>query len=267
MLVLSLFPGIDLLGRGFEDEGFCVVRGPDPLWGGDVRSFTPPAYVFHGVIGGPPCQDFSKARRSAPTGHGQAMLDEFVRCVEQAAPSWFLMENVPGVPDIEVRGYRLQRLDLRANEVGLRQRRLRHFQFGRSLGAALMLPDRVRGPVTGQAALASEGHGKERRGWVEFCALQGLPADYDLPGFTLSEKYRAVGNGVPVPMAAFLARAIKAWSETAWTVDPGSVRLCLCGCGRQVSGKQVSALPACRKRLQRRRSVTLQQVSTLDQAQ
>ena len=25
-LVLSLFPGVDLLGRGFEAEGFCVVR-------------------------------------------------------------------------------------------------------------------------------------------------------------------------------------------------------------------------------------------------
>jgi hypothetical protein len=25
-LVLSLFPGADLLGRGFESEGFCVVR-------------------------------------------------------------------------------------------------------------------------------------------------------------------------------------------------------------------------------------------------
>lgn len=35
-LVLSLFPGIGLLDRGFEAEGFCVVRGPDLLWGGDV---------------------------------------------------------------------------------------------------------------------------------------------------------------------------------------------------------------------------------------
>ena len=33
-LVLSLFPGIDLLGRGFEAEGFCVVRGPDLLHAG-----------------------------------------------------------------------------------------------------------------------------------------------------------------------------------------------------------------------------------------
>lgn len=40
MLLLALFPGIDLLGRGFELEGFCVVRGPDKLWGGDNRAVT-----------------------------------------------------------------------------------------------------------------------------------------------------------------------------------------------------------------------------------
>jgi len=28
-LVLSLFPGIGLLDMAFEQEGFCVVRGPD----------------------------------------------------------------------------------------------------------------------------------------------------------------------------------------------------------------------------------------------
>jgi hypothetical protein len=41
-LVLSLFPGIGLLDRAFEEAGFCVVRGPDLLWGGDVRVFHPP---------------------------------------------------------------------------------------------------------------------------------------------------------------------------------------------------------------------------------
>ncbi len=29
MLILSLFPGIGLLDRAFELEGFCVVRGRD----------------------------------------------------------------------------------------------------------------------------------------------------------------------------------------------------------------------------------------------
>jgi hypothetical protein len=52
VLVLSIFPGIDGLGRAFEELGYCVVRGPDVLWGGDVRRFHPPAGVFAGVIGG-----------------------------------------------------------------------------------------------------------------------------------------------------------------------------------------------------------------------
>ena len=33
-LVLSIFPGIGLLDMAFEEEGFCIVRGPDLLWGG-----------------------------------------------------------------------------------------------------------------------------------------------------------------------------------------------------------------------------------------
>lgn len=37
-LVLSLFPGIGLLDRAFEDEGACIVRGPDLLWGGVARA-------------------------------------------------------------------------------------------------------------------------------------------------------------------------------------------------------------------------------------
>ena len=49
-LVLSLYPGIGLLDRAFEDEGYMVVRGPDPLWGGDIRRFHVPAGAFAGVI-------------------------------------------------------------------------------------------------------------------------------------------------------------------------------------------------------------------------
>jgi DNA (cytosine-5)-methyltransferase 1 len=67
-LVLSLFPGIDLLGRGFEAEGYCVVRGPDKIFGGDIHAFHALPGRFDGVIAGTPCQDYSTARRAPPTG-------------------------------------------------------------------------------------------------------------------------------------------------------------------------------------------------------
>src|SRR6185503_20744824 len=102
MLVLSLFPGIGLLDMAFEEAGFCVVRGPDLLWGGDVRAFHPPAGKFEGVIGGPPCQAFSRlvhivrAKGQTPRPN---LIPEYERVVAEAAPAWFLMENVPEAPE------------------------------------------------------------------------------------------------------------------------------------------------------------------------
>src|SRR3954469_5195248 len=105
-LVLSLFPGIGLLDMAFEEEGFCVVRGPDLLWGGDVRRFNPPAGRFDGVIGGPPCQlDTSLKRLEPASGEAKTakahnrpepqgnMIPEFERCVRAVSPRWFVMEN------------------------------------------------------------------------------------------------------------------------------------------------------------------------------
>ncbi|EIP96804.1 site-specific DNA methylase [Opitutaceae bacterium TAV1] len=248
-LVLSVFPGADLLGRGFETEGYCVVRGPDLVWGGDVRTFHPPPGAFGGVIGGPPCQDFSRARRTAPTGNGLAMLAEFARIVGEAQPDWFLMENVPGVPAFAVAGFEIQRFNLNAAECGCRQNRLRTFHFG-SRDSSMLVCDRA---VTFQklerTCLASEASRPDRRGWGDFCELQGLPRDFNLPGLSVSAKYRAVGNGVPVPMARVIARAVRARQSSL------SVSLCACGCGRPLAGRQTSATPGCRKRLERARKI------------
>lgn len=274
-LLLSIFPGIDLLGRAFEQQGYCIVRGPDLLWGGQVEDFNPPPDVFEGVIGGSPCQDFSRARRSAPTGEGQRLLAEFGRVVTQALPDWWLLENVVGVPDLPIHGYTVQRLNLNAIECGSPQHRLRSIQFGSRDGVGLVLDDLERRPrrdvtelglfslaesrrdsaaaaltrtdTPERCAMASEGRQQHRRDWSAFCVLQGLPPDFVLPGMSRSGRYRAVGNGVPLPMGRVLAIAVRRRLVTQGR------RVCVCECGRPVRGGALHATAACRKRMERRR--------------
>jgi len=108
MFILSIFPGIGILDMAFEQEGFCVVRGPDLLWGGDIRNFHPPIDKFDGIIGGPPCQAHSQfAYLAQHQGHQVAedMIPEYERCVVEAQPDWFLMENVPGSWEPSISGY------------------------------------------------------------------------------------------------------------------------------------------------------------------
>jgi DNA (cytosine-5)-methyltransferase 1 len=180
------------------------------------------------------------------------MLDHFRRVVTQGEPDWFLMENVPSVPDLLVEGYTVQRFDLNARECGMRQTRLRHFQYGSREGFVLV-PERTK--PTGEPqeiGLASEGSRPDRRSWSDFCELFGLPRDFALPGLSIAARYRAVGNGVPVPMARVVARAIREAS-----IRMKDVRLCVCNCGRIVEGRKRAALPACRKRMQRRRDFAI----------
>ena len=213
-----------------------------------MRLFTPARHVFQGIIGGPPCQDFSSARRCEPTGQGLAMLDEFVRCVVAASPVWFLCENVPAVPDIKVPGYNVQRFNLNAKECGSRQNRLRAFQFGSVSGKPLVIARCEPSGAASRCAMASEGRRHHRRTFADFCELQGLPRDFDLPGLPRALKYRLVGNGVPVPMSRVVATAVKRWLVTEeWK------RVCVCGCGREVDHTKTQATPSCRKRQQRRR--------------
>jgi DNA (cytosine-5)-methyltransferase 1 len=139
--VLSVFPGIDLLGRAFDEEGYCVVRGPDVIWGGDVRTFHPPAGVFEGVIGGPPCQAFSALRHLVRhNGHEPRfgnLIPEFERVVSEARPAWFVMEEVRDAPVPEVDGYVTKTMLVRDRWVGGLQPRARRISFGTPNGREL----------------------------------------------------------------------------------------------------------------------------------
>ncbi|MFZ2406289.1 MAG: DNA cytosine methyltransferase, partial [Methylobacter sp.] len=82
----------------------------------------------------------------------------------------------------------------------------------------------------------------------EIANLQGLPDDFDIPSFTRSALVRAIGNGVPYGLARALADAV--------INRQSGVTLCVCSCGRRVTGKQQYAEGACRKRAFDRRTVT-----------
>lgn len=140
MLVLSIFPGMGLLDMAFEQEGYCIVRGPDRIWGGDIRAFHPPAGMWAGVIGGPPCQSFSPlAALVRANGHEPKfgnLIPEFERCVLEGQSEWFLMENVPQAPEPVVAGYGVTSFLLDNSHLnsgdgfGEEQRRGRRFCFG-----------------------------------------------------------------------------------------------------------------------------------------
>ncbi|MDH3602146.1 MAG: DNA cytosine methyltransferase, partial [Candidatus Tectomicrobia bacterium] len=199
-LILSIFPGIDLLGRAFEEAGFCVVRGPDLITGGDIRTFHVPSGKFAGVIGGPPCQDFSRLNRS-PGRYGAEMLREYVRIVTEAQPDWFLFENVLTAPDVRIAGYPPPRFALDLAWFSPFSRR-RDFVFGSRYGVRLDPMNGVRGAVEGTCVTGSDG-----RSYAACCKIQGVPG-LQLPFFTQAGKKQAIANAVPMAMGRYVASLI-----------------------------------------------------------
>ena len=228
-LVLSIFPGIDILGRAFEQEGYCVVRGPDRLWGGDIRSFHPPPGVFDGVIGGPPCQQFSRLRfvnKGRPSKWGN-LIPEFERVVAEAQPDWFVMENIKAAPLPVVAGYIVNAGILNNRQLCGIQNREHRFSFGTRDGkklhynvAMFEYPEvRPRVCAAGSVKPGAPTHGQNKlkyHGWKtaealrQSLRLQGLPENLlaDAP-FTLKGKHGVIGNAVAWPMAQALAAAVK----------------------------------------------------------
>lgn len=243
-LVLSLFPGIGLLDQAFEDQGFTVVRGPDFLWGGDIREFHVPPGRFDGVIGGPPCQCFSRlahmVRNNGYEPKFGNLIPEFERCVFEAQPKWFLMEEVPDAPTPTVAGYETWSTLLNNRQLGEVQNRTRRWSFGARERTVLMIDTVVfesrdfeyaaTGAGRTKVPVAIGGSGKRKKlksgrmvddrdalnqgtrrsaaGFAAVKRLQGIRDDFDVPPFTVEAKVKAVANGVPLAMGRALARAV-----------------------------------------------------------
>lgn len=241
-VVLSLFPGADLLGRAFEIAGWCVVRGPDTLWGGDVRDFHVPPGRFDGVIGGPPCQIFSIAKNFTGSD-GVDLIPEFVRLVDEAQPRWAVMENVPpAVKAPSAPGW--PHVLLRDWDCGGLTFRNRAFWF---YGLPPPPVPKRRGGNPAYSVLATSWkkrhvahthnvrymHGHSGLSAAEAARLQGFPG----AASELIDRYTAgqflnkgaaekvavhlLGNGVPRAMGGYVARYVNAsldddcfWAET-----------------------------------------------------
>lgn len=239
-LVLSLFPGIGLLDMAFEELGYCVVRGPDALWGGDVKRFHPPAGVFQGVIGGPPCKAFTRLRHIIEAnGYALAenLIPEFERVVDESRPDWYLMENVPDAPWPRIDGYVNHQCTVKDVWCGGHTSRERMFSFAsRPLRLlqietlALHAPDPARAVTCDgrEVPVAIGGSGKRKPGVSggrlpqsgpkmsvsRACELQGLPKDFlNKAPFTEAGKRLVIGNGVPLAMGRAIAAAVKRATE------------------------------------------------------
>jgi len=195
------------------------------------------------VIGGPPCQTFSRLAnlvraQGRETTFGD-LIPEFARVVNAAEPAWFLMENVPNAYAPKCSRYGISDIILDNAELGEVQRRKRRFWFGlngleakdllrripkihrEGAGSALSVTSHSRAvPVklggSGKVKRTWEGGKPEQRTLCDMLELQGLPRDWmEHQPWKMVAKRKMVGNGVPVPMGRAIARAVRITVEAS----------------------------------------------------
>lgn len=142
MKYISVFSGIEAASVAFEPLGWepvafsevapfpCAVlreRFPDVPNLGDITkvNWKPYRGKVDLVVGGSPCQSFSVAGKREGLSGESGLMFEFIRCVREVRPRWFLWENVPGALSVE-RGKAFgQLLSEMADGRGLRMRMAR----------------------------------------------------------------------------------------------------------------------------------------------
>ena len=164
MRYISVFSGVEAASvawepLGFEPVAFCEVdefpsavlayRYPHVPNLGDITKVDWSEFAdgtVDIVIGGSPCQSFSVAGRREGLKGESGLMFEYIRCVREVRPRFFVWENVPGCLSIEKGeafrqllsemaecGYGLAWRVLDAQFFGVAQRRRRVFLVG-SLG-------------------------------------------------------------------------------------------------------------------------------------
>lgn len=206
LTVGSLFTGIGGLDLGLERAGMRVAWQCDAddkcrdllgqRWPGvpvydDVRTVDGRVARVDVLCGGFPCQDLSVAgSRAGLAGERSGLFHEFMRIASEIAPTWVLIENVPGLLSsndgrdmgtvlgvLADLGYGWAYRVLDAQYLGVAQRRRRVFIVG-CLGDAaraasvLLEPESCAGDsppsrTTGEGVAGTLGGGSGRRGFCD----------------------------------------------------------------------------------------------------
>lgn len=179
--VIDLFSGPGGFSEGFRQEGYNILLGVDydensaktyttnhpqtEFICADLSDINPQqilqtAGIESGTVtillGGPPCQGFSIAGNRNQDDTRNRLFKEFARYIDVIQPSFFLMENVPGLlsmdtpegnPVIEViqetfseLGYTSEYKILTASEYGVPQNRKRVFILGTRKSVPITFP-------------------------------------------------------------------------------------------------------------------------------
>lgn len=187
--IIDLFCGCGGLSFGFEKAGFEVAYAID-LWPKAIETYNynrekkvAECRDIHeltnerlkelnknndivGVIGGPPCQGFSKVGTRDVNDSRNHLYIEYCRVVEQISPDFFVLENVEGLlnlckgmfkNDIIDRfgklGYNVQFQKVCAADYGVPQNRYRVFFVGMKKGA-FVFPPKLDYVVTSKDAIS-----------------------------------------------------------------------------------------------------------------
>lgn len=187
--IIDLFCGCGGLSLGFEKAGFEVAYAID-MWKAAINTYNynhgeqvaeckdihdltnetlrelKKSGEIVGVIGGPPCQGFSKVGTRDVNDPRNHLYLEYCRVVEEVSPDFFVIENVSGlltlckgmfkediIKRFSVLGYTVEYKEVCAADYGVPQNRHRVFFVGMKNGR-FSFPEKLDTIVTSKDAIS-----------------------------------------------------------------------------------------------------------------
>ena len=220
---IDLFAGAGGLTEGFKMAGFETIAANEivptysetyklnnpnvKIFTEDIRNITVEQFKkeckINGkkvdvLIGGPPCQGFSMAGMRDPKDPRNSLFMDFIRFVDGLKPTFFVMENVPGIltmktakgekvidlicKEYERIGYKFKYKKLHAADYGVPQKRKRVIFIGTNTNKDINYPK----PTHDKEAYKTI-EGKQIKKWVGAETIL-LPKNKVPKNFFLSEK-------------------------------------------------------------------------------